>query len=106
MRLFHTIRYCLGAEMKLVAQVENLGNTFITNDKMSIINNSGTEIKQQFGILRQNVNANANFIRMIEEQQEAFALLYHDCTKVTVNLQQLLSQNHQNLESEKKQLKR
>ncbi|GAB1859956.1 Signal transducer and activator of transcription [Camponotus japonicus] len=106
MRLFHTIRYCLGAEMKLVAQVENLGNTFMTNDKMSIINNSGTEIKQQFGILRQNVNANANFIRMIEEQQEAFALLYHDCTKVTVNLQQLLSQNHQNLESEKKQLKR
>lgn len=105
-RLFQTIRYCLGTEMKLVAQSENLGNPFMNNDKLSIINDSVTEIKQQFAILRQDVLENASYIRRIEEEQEAFAILYHDCTKVNVQLQNLLTavqaQNHQGIEVEKK----
>ncbi|XP_029671595.1 signal transducer and activator of transcription 5B isoform X1 [Formica exsecta] len=108
LRLFLTIKFCLDTEMKLVARAENLGNThtFMNNDKMNIvINDSLTQIKEQFGSLRQNVCENATFVRRIEEEQEAFAILYHDCTKLNATLQQIStsqSHNHQSMEIEKK----
>ena len=108
LRLFHTIRYCLGTEMKLVAQAENLGNTFISSDKINLIKMSGNpEIGQLLACLKQRLCDNMHSLRKIEEEQEAFALHYHDCTKLNATLQHLATQpqNHQNLEVKEKLLR-
>ncbi|XP_029171422.1 signal transducer and activator of transcription 5B [Nylanderia fulva] len=104
LRLFHTIRYCLGTEMKLVAQAENLGNTFVSNDKKMPTN---PEISHVLGFLKQRLCENMHSLRKIEEEQEAFALHYHECTKLNATLQHLNTQpqNHQNMDVKEKLLR-
>lgn len=91
-----------------MAQAENLGNTFISSDKINLIKMSGNpEIGQLLACLKQRLCDNMHSLRKIEEEQEAFALHYHDCTKLNATLQHLATQpqNHQNLEVKEKLLR-
>lgn len=104
--LFKLIRHCLLTEMKLVAQVEDLGNTMMMNivgDPM-MGGDAATEIAQQVDALRRQTHETGEELRKMEQELEGFALSYHECTKINATLQHLSTQpqNHQNIDYEKK----
>ncbi|XP_051171360.1 signal transducer and activator of transcription 5B isoform X2 [Leptopilina boulardi] len=103
--LFKLIRHCLLTEMKLVAQVDDLGNTMMMNmaDPM-MSGDTATEIAQQVDALRRQTHETGEELRKMEQELEGFALSYHECTKINATLQHLSTQpqNHQNIDYEKK----
>ncbi|PNF23502.1 Signal transducer and activator of transcription 5B [Cryptotermes secundus] len=104
--LFRIIRHCLNTEMKLVRQVENvaLGRGGIVAPGLSLIPDSNAEIAQQLDYLRRRTQETGEDLRKMEQEQESFALQYHECTKLNAHLQHLQTQpqNQQNVELEKK----
>lgn len=112
--LFKILRHCLSIEMKLVAQAENLGGTLmnIANDRFNImIGDSVTEITQQLEILRRKTYESGEDLRLMEQEQEGFAITYHECTKLKVQMQHAQTHpqnqhNLNNLDSAKKDIKR
>lgn len=93
--------------MKLVAQVENLGGSGMgmVNERMNLmIGDSVAEIVQQVEALRRKMYESGEDLRRMEQEQEAFAISYHECTKLNANLQHLATQpqNQHNLDVEKK----
>ncbi|XP_046749375.1 signal transducer and activator of transcription 5B isoform X1 [Diprion similis] len=105
--LFKIITHCLGTETKLVAQVENVGGALMNMAGgrglmvgMDVI----AEIAQQVDALRRRTQETGEDLRRMEQEQEAFAISYHDCTKLSTHLQHLSTQpqNQQSLELEKK----
>ncbi|XP_018340106.1 PREDICTED: signal transducer and activator of transcription 5B [Trachymyrmex septentrionalis] len=104
MSLYKIIRHCLGTEMKLVAEAEHLGG-LISSDRVSLmIGDTVTEIAHQVDILRRKTYETGEDLRKIEQEQESFALSYHECTKLNAHLQHIAMQvqNQQNMELEKK----
>ena len=104
--LFKIIRHCLLSEMKLVAQVDDLGGTMMMNivgDPM-MVGDAATEIAQQFDSLRRGTQETDEDLRKMAQELEAFALSYHECTKINATLQHLSTQPHsqQNLEYEQR----
>lgn len=92
--------------MKLVAQVDDLGGTMMMNivgDPM-MVGDAATEIAQQVDSLRRRTHESGEDLRKMEQELEAFALSYHECTKINATLQHLSTQpqSQQNLEYEKK----
>lgn len=105
--LFRIIRHCLGTEMKLVAQVENLGGGLMSmaHGRVGLmVGNAVTEIAQQVEGLRHRTQETGEDLRKMEQEQEAFAISYHECTKLNAHLQHLATQtqSQQSLEAEKK----
>ncbi|KAG8033982.1 hypothetical protein G9C98_008463 [Cotesia typhae] len=105
--LFRIIRHCLGTEMKLVAQVENLGGALMSMAHGRVgmmVGDSVTEIAQQVEALRRRTQETGEDLRKMEQEQEAFAISYHECTKLNAHLQQLAThpQNQQSIDAEKK----
>ncbi|KZC10554.1 Signal transducer and activator of transcription 5B [Dufourea novaeangliae] len=104
--LFRIIRHCLGTEMKLVAQVENLGGALMSmaGGKVGLISDAVAEIAQHVESLRRRTQETGEDLRKMEQEQEAFAISYHECTKLNAHLQHLATQpqNQQNIDLEKK----
>jgi len=104
--LYRLIRHCLNTEMKLVQQVENaaLGRGGIVDPGLPLITDSNAEIAQQLDYLRRRTQETGEDLRKMEQEQEAFALQYHECTKLNAHLQHLQTQpqNEQNVELERK----
>lgn len=105
--LFRIIRHCLGTEMKLVSQIENLGGSILSMscEKVNtMIGDTITEISQQLDMLRRRMFDNGEDLRKLEQEQEAFALVYHECTKINASLQQLTTQpqTQHSVDAEKK----
>ncbi|KAK6639420.1 hypothetical protein RUM43_007693 [Polyplax serrata] len=99
--LLRLIRHCLDNEMKLVQQCES---GVASGMNMSAMPDIMSELAQQLDILRRRTHDTAEDLRKMEQDQEAFALHYHECTKINAHLQHLQTQgqNPQNVELEKK----
>lgn len=107
MTLYQIIRHCLGTEMKLVSQVENLGGPLVnmSGGRVGLLaGDAVAEIAQQLEILRRKTQETGEDLRRMEQEQEAFAISYHECTKLNAHLQHLTTQPQiqQNSEVEKK----
>ncbi|RLU25734.1 hypothetical protein DMN91_001892 [Ooceraea biroi] len=101
------IRHCLGTEMKVLSQVENLGGSLMNmaDDRVNMmIGDAVAEIAQQVDLLRRKTFESGEDLRRMEQEQEAFALSYHECTKLNAHLQHLATQpqNQQSMDLEKK----
>ncbi|CAG9826164.1 unnamed protein product [Diabrotica balteata] len=83
MQLFTLIRSCLAAEMRLL-QAAGVGNFNGFSNLM--ISNSGAEVLQKINVLRNRTQSTAEDIRKMEEELESFALQYHECQKITVEV--------------------
>lgn len=108
--LFRILNHCLTTEMKLVAQVEgsNGGSQNMPNSRVSLmIGDSVAEIAQQIETLHQRTNETNEDCQHLLQEQEAFALTYHECTKINAHLNQLAThpQSQHNVESEQKLLR-
>lgn len=90
--LFTFIRQCLATEMKYL---QAAGADFMGMAPTLAISNSATEILNRLDALRRMTQATAEDTRKLEQDQEAFALQYHECTKVNAHLQQLKNQTGQ-----------
>lgn len=93
--------------MKLVSQHENLGGSLISmaNSRVGLMVGSAmTEIAQQVEILKRMTQETGEDLRKIEQEQEAFAISYHECTKLNAHLQHLATQpqSQPGIEMEKK----
>ncbi|XP_059486030.1 signal transducer and activator of transcription 5B isoform X2 [Neocloeon triangulifer] len=126
--LIRIIRHCLNTEIKLVQQVENAwgdGSSTAANQsslpqasaarvmeqQQPLLHPVGNpqdvvqaEINQQLEYLRLRTQKTGEECRRIEQEQEAFALQYHECTKLNAHLQHLgtLPRTPENLEMEEK----
>lgn len=105
--LFRIIRHCLCTEMKLVSQVENLSGSFMNMAGGRVgmmVGDAVAEIAQQVETLRRRTQETGEDLRKMEQEQEAFAISYHECTKLNATLQHMATQpqNHQSIDLEKK----
>uniref|UniRef100_V5G239 Signal transducer and activator of transcription n=1 Tax=Anoplophora glabripennis TaxID=217634 RepID=V5G239_ANOGL len=87
MQLFTYVRQCLATEMRLVQAAG--GETF---SGLPIISSTSAEVLHKIDILRGRTQNTAEDLRRMEQEQEAFALQYHDCTKINAHLQQISGQ--------------
>lgn len=92
--------------MRLVTQVENLrgASMSMTEGTVALISDTVAEIAQHVESIRCRTQETGQELRKMEQEQEAFAISYHECTKLNAHLQHLATQpqNQQNLDSEKK----
>ncbi|XP_024081197.1 signal transducer and activator of transcription 5B-like [Cimex lectularius] len=98
--LFGILKHCLNTELKLVQQAENAG-VDLGGGGMSTV---AAEIAQQLEILRARTHETSEDLRRMEQEQESFALQYHECTKLNAHISHLQSQpqNAQNIELDRK----
>ncbi|XP_063231375.1 signal transducer and activator of transcription 5B isoform X2 [Bacillus rossius redtenbacheri] len=89
--LFRIVRHCLNTEMKLVQQLES-GTLGMLLPGLSLLPDSNAEITQQIEYLRRRTQETGEDLRKMEQEQEAFALQYHECTKLNAHLQHLQAQ--------------
>jgi len=89
--LLRIIRHCLGTELKLVQQAENL-SLGMTSNPATLLPDGSSEILMQLENLRQRTQDTGEDLRRMEQEQEAFALEYHELTKIQANLAHLQSQ--------------
>ncbi|XP_026271411.1 signal transducer and activator of transcription 5B isoform X3 [Frankliniella occidentalis] len=100
--LFRLMRHCLNAELQVIRQVENVPVGSVP-PAAGLMPDSVAEIAQQIDVLRHRTSETGKLLRQMEQEQEGFALHYHECTKLNAHLQHLQSQqpNQQNVELEK-----
>ncbi|XP_044268459.1 signal transducer and activator of transcription 5B isoform X2 [Tribolium madens] len=96
MQLFSYVRQCLATEMRLVQAANGEALTGLAN---LVISNSGTEVLHKIDILRRRTQDTADDLRRMEQEQESFALQYHECTKINAHIQQLSSQQPTNAQT-------
>ncbi|XP_025832756.1 signal transducer and activator of transcription 5B [Agrilus planipennis] len=89
MQLFNYVRQCLATEMRLVQAVNGEGTTGLPS---FIANSSSAEVMHKLDILRNRTREQAEDLRRMEQEQEAFALQYHECTKINATIQHLSTQ--------------
>lgn len=90
-----------------MAEVESFGGSLMNmmpSSSRLMVADSATDIAHQVEILRRRTQETADALGQMAQDQEAFALGYHECTKVTAHLQHLATQPpmQQNIELEKK----
>ena len=92
--------------MNLVSQHENLGSLMnIAGNRVNLMaSDSATEIAQQLESLRCRTQDTGEELRKMRQEQESFAIAYHDCTKLNAHLQNITTQQQtpQIVEVEKK----
>ncbi|KAK9870367.1 hypothetical protein WA026_007935 [Henosepilachna vigintioctopunctata] len=86
LQLFTYVRQCLATEFGLIQQASG---EVVPGLSMK---NSGAETLHKIDILRRRTQDTAADLRRMEEDQEAFHLQYHECTKINAHLQGLNSQ--------------
>jgi hypothetical protein len=59
-----------------------LGRGGLVAPGLSLIPDSNAEIAQQLEFLRRRTQETGEDLRKMEQEQEAFALQYHECTKL------------------------
>ncbi|KAI4464232.1 signal transducer and activator of transcription [Holotrichia oblita] len=96
MSLYNYIRQCLQTEMRLVkaASGEGVGGM----PHMMLLSTMGTEIIQQIEMLRIRTSETGEDLRKMEQEQEAFTIHYHDCTKLNAHIQQMQNQPAQQVQ--------
>jgi signal transducer and activator of transcription 5B len=92
MGLFRMVRHCLNTEMKLVQQGEALSGGGVGGDASGartgavfntvLLPDTNAEMAQQLQFLRRRTDETGEDLRKMEQEQEAFAINYHDCTKI------------------------
>ncbi|KAK2713763.1 signal transducer and activator of transcription 5B-like isoform X2 [Artemia franciscana] len=90
MMLIRVIRHCLGTEMALVKQAEGVIGASPVHQVMSpspCLPRNNLEITQQIETLRQRTQETGENLRQMEQEHEAFALEYHELTKVQASIQ-------------------
>lgn len=87
MSLINIIKHCLSTELKLVQQAENAGL-----DLGGGMNLVAAQIAQSLEELKTRTRQTAEDLRRLEQDQEDFALKYHDCTKINAHINHLSSQ--------------
>nr|CAD7259697.1 unnamed protein product [Timema shepardi] len=95
------------ARLRLIETANNFKvcvNKGIVGPGLGLLPDSNAEIAQQLDFLSRHTQETGGDLRKMEQEQEAFALQYHECTKLNAHLQhvQTLPQNQQNLEVETK----
>uniref|UniRef100_A0A6M2DHU1 Signal transducer and activator of transcription n=1 Tax=Xenopsylla cheopis TaxID=163159 RepID=A0A6M2DHU1_XENCH len=105
-QLFNYVRHCLTTEMRLVQAGGMTGIESIPLGVFGLNSNSiANEILQELNVLRARTKESGEDLRNMEQEQEKFAISYHNCTKMNANLQHLASlptKSQQNIEEEKK----
>lgn len=96
-------------EMNLVSQIESINGGQMSNVPLGsrvgmMMCDSAAEIAQQLDSLKRSTQITGEELRKMEQEQESFAIAYHDCTKLNAHLQNLTNQPHtpHNIELEKK----
>ncbi|VEN37707.1 unnamed protein product [Callosobruchus maculatus] len=89
MQLFTYVRNCLAAEMRLI---QNASGESLAGLPNMIISNSGAEVMHKIDILRNRTQSTAEELRRMEQEQEAFAIQYHECTKINAHLSSVATQ--------------
>lgn len=77
MALFAYIRHCLTTEVRLLQQLN--GETF--QGLRNLPPSRGVEVLRNLDILRRRVHETTEHISCMGQEQENFALQYHECTK-------------------------
>ncbi|KRT82459.1 hypothetical protein AMK59_3814 [Oryctes borbonicus] len=93
--LYNYIRQCLQTEMRLVKAASGEG---LAGMPHLIHNTMGTEIIQQIEMLRIRTTETGEDLRKMEQEQEAFTIHYHDCTKLNAHIQQMQNQPTQQVQ--------
>ncbi|XP_014225592.1 signal transducer and activator of transcription 5B isoform X2 [Trichogramma pretiosum] len=105
--LFNLIKHCLITEMTLVNQtIDGSGNLMnIPGNRAGLVaGDSMAEIAHQIDLLRRKTQETSEEVRKLENDQESFAISYHECTKLNAHLQNITTQPQtpQTMEIEKK----
>ncbi|KAJ8920971.1 hypothetical protein NQ315_015765 [Exocentrus adspersus] len=87
MQLFTYVRQCMATEMRLVQAAGGEGFS-----GLPLISNTNAEVLHKIEILRSRTHSISEDLRRMEQEQEAFALQYHECTKINAALQQMSGQ--------------
>lgn len=88
MQLFNYVRQCLATEMRLVQAASGE----VTGFPNLVTNGSSAEVIHKLEILKTRTRDTAEDLRRLEQEQEAFAIQYHECTKLSAHIQQLSAQ--------------
>ncbi|XP_060516517.1 signal transducer and activator of transcription 5B isoform X2 [Cylas formicarius] len=83
MQLFNYIRQCLAMEIKFLQQS---GAEFLGGGPALAISHTAAEVLNRLDMLRRNTQHTSETTRKLEQDQEAFALQYHECTKLNANI--------------------
>jgi signal transducer and activator of transcription 5B len=81
--------------MNLVSQIESLGGTLMdmAGSRVGLmIGDAMAEIAQQLDALRRRTQETGEDLRKMEQEQESFAISYHECTKLNAHLQNIATQ--------------
>lgn len=90
MQLFGYVRQCLATEYRIIQGTTGDIATGPTN--LPTTSNSATEVLHKIDILRRRTQETADDLRRMEQEQEAFTIQYHECTKLNATIQQLNTQ--------------
>lgn len=86
MYLYDYVRRCLFTEMKLIKDAGGDYSLFPTGFE---IPNSATEVIRKIDILRTRTQETSDGLSNLRQEQESFALQYHELTKLNAAIQQL-----------------
>ncbi|XP_043192536.1 signal transducer and activator of transcription 5B-like isoform X2 [Amphibalanus amphitrite] len=93
--LVRIIQHALNWELKLVTQHET-GLQGMAPGGMALIPDTASEIIQQIQYLRQRVHDAGEDYEKMKQEQESFAIQYHECAKLNATLQHIQGQRGQN----------
>ncbi|XP_045119037.1 signal transducer and activator of transcription 5B-like isoform X2 [Portunus trituberculatus] len=82
------IQNCLKTELQLVQRHENM----LGAPQNNMVIEPCAEIVNELDILHRRTRETADILRQLEQEQESFALQYHDCTKINAHLSHIQSQ--------------
>lgn len=92
-KLFSLVNDCLKTEVKLLHQAENLQVGGLIGPHLNFVpDTTSAEILHQIEILRQKTQVTNDELGHLEQEQESFALKYHDCAKIRATIQQVENQ--------------
>lgn len=94
MYLYDYVRRCLFTEMKLI---KDAGGDYSLFPIGFEIPNSATEVIRKINVLRSRTQETAEELSKMKQEQEAFALQYHDLTKLNAAVQQMNQPNNPQL---------
>lgn len=78
MQLFNYIRKCLATELQLIQAATGESPSGLNH----LISSRASDIMHKIEMLRRKSSGTSDLLRSMEEQQESFAIRYHDCTKL------------------------
>lgn len=91
MYLYEYVRQCLFTEMKLIKEAGGDYSLFPTGFEQP---NISTEVIRKIDILRTRTQETSEDLGKLKQEQESFALQYHEMTKLNAAIQQLQPQTN------------